>query len=96
MAQRRHVHAGRTSSVSTTGQSKVDRISLRIRPADNRLIREGARIRSEHLFSERTHFVLSDKDWRAFMRELDRSPRRVASMVDLLSGHYHRQRREPN
>ena len=89
-------------------QRKDQRISLRIRPDDDNLIRQAAaaadqslsefmidsaRIRSEQLLANRTKFTLDERSWRRFVAELDRPARKIEPLAGLLSGEYHRGRR---
>ena len=56
-------------------------------PSDSRLsefLVESGRERAERVLADRSRFVLSPARWRAFTAALDRAPREIPAVVDLL------------
>jgi uncharacterized protein (DUF1778 family) len=86
-------------------ETKTQRVHLRVAASDDQLFRsaaataheslseflvESGRERAERLLADRTRFVLSAAEWRAFTIALDRPPREVPELVEL----FRRQRPE--
>lgn len=81
-------------------QTKSSRVQLRVAPRDDALLRSAAELsgeslseflvasgreRAERLLADRTHFTLTDAQWRAFTRALDQPVQVDARAVDLFS-----------
>lgn len=81
------------------GAAKTARRNLRVTPADDALIRQGAeaagesvseflvasaRTRAEMLLADRREFVLDDDAWAAFTAALDRPAEARREVVELL------------
>jgi uncharacterized protein (DUF1778 family) len=79
--------------------TKTQRVHLRVAASDEELFRsaaaaaneslseflvEGGRERGERLLADRTRFVLSRAKWREFTTALDRAPREIPELVELL------------
>jgi uncharacterized protein (DUF1778 family) len=79
-------------------ETKNQRMHLRVAARDDELFRsaaavaneslseflvESGRERAERLLADRTRFVLSPAQWRAFTAALDRPPREIPEMVEL-------------
>lgn len=80
-------------------EAKTERVHLRVAAKDDELFRtaaaaaneslseflvESGRERAERLLADRTRFVLSAHQWRKFTAALDRSPREIPELVELL------------
>ena len=81
------------------GETKSQRVHLRVAASDDELFRtaaaatheslseflvESGRERAERILADRTRFVLSAEDWRAFTAALDRPAKAIPAVVDLL------------
>jgi uncharacterized protein (DUF1778 family) len=79
-------------------ETKTQRVHLRVAAGDDQLFRsaaavareslseflvESGRERAERVLADRTRFVLSDADWRAFTAALDRPAREIPAVVEL-------------
>jgi uncharacterized protein (DUF1778 family) len=79
-------------------ETKTERVHLRVAASDDELFRtaaaaaneslseflvESGRERAERLLADRTRFVLSAAQWRAFTTALDRPPRQIPELADL-------------
>jgi uncharacterized protein (DUF1778 family) len=82
-------------------ETKTQRVHLRVAASDDQLFRsaaaaaneslseflvESGRERAERLLADRTRFVLSPAHWRKFTAALDRPPREIPALVELLRG----------
>jgi uncharacterized protein (DUF1778 family) len=80
-------------------ETKTERVHLRVASSDDQLFRsaaaaaneslsefliESGRERAERVLADRAQFVLSPAKWRAFTDELDRAPREIPAVVDLI------------
>jgi uncharacterized protein (DUF1778 family) len=80
-------------------ETKTQRVHLRVATSDDELFRsaaaaaneslseflvESGRERAERLLVDRTRFVLSRAQWREFTTALDRAPREIPELVELL------------
>jgi uncharacterized protein (DUF1778 family) len=80
-------------------ETKTERVHLRVAASDDQLFRsaaaatneslseflvESGRERAERVLADRARFVLSPAEWRAFTDELDRAPREIPAVVDLI------------
>jgi uncharacterized protein (DUF1778 family) len=80
-------------------ETKTQRIHLRVAATDDELFRsaaaaadeslseflvESGRERAERLLADRARFVLSRAQWREFTTALDRAPREIPELVELL------------
>jgi uncharacterized protein (DUF1778 family) len=79
-------------------ETKTQRVHLRVAASDDELFRtaaaaaheslseflvESGRERADRLLADRTRFVLSPAQWRAFTAALDRPPRVIPELVEL-------------
>jgi uncharacterized protein (DUF1778 family) len=79
-------------------ETKTQRVHLRVAPSDDELFRsaaaatqeslseflvESGRERAERVMADRTRFVLSGAQWRAFAAALDQPPREIPALVEL-------------
>jgi uncharacterized protein (DUF1778 family) len=82
-------------------EMKTQRLHLRVAARDDELFRDAAaaaheslseflvesgRERAERILADRTRFVLSASEWRAFTTALDRPAREIPAVVDLFCG----------
>jgi uncharacterized protein (DUF1778 family) len=80
-------------------ETKSQRVQLRVAASDDELFRtaaataheslsqflvESGRERAERLLADRTRFVLSPIQWREFAAALDRPPREIPELAELL------------
>lgn len=81
--------------------ARTKRINLRATQRQEKLIRTGAQTRgvsltdfilesaclhAEHALADKREFVASPKQWQAFFQALDRRPRVIPELAELLSG----------
>lgn len=79
-------------------ETKTQRLHVRVAASDDRLFRsaaaatqeslseflvESGRERAERVLADRTRFVLSPTQWRAFTAALDRPAREIPAVVEL-------------
>lgn len=79
---------------------KVDRLELRLQPAQRRLLDEAAQATAmstsafvlshataaaQSLLADRTHFVLPDERWDAFVALLDRDEQPMVELAEFLA-----------
>jgi uncharacterized protein (DUF1778 family) len=79
-------------------ETKTQRVHLRVAASDDELFRsaaaatheslseflvESGRERAERVLADRTRFVLSSAQWRAFTAALDRPAREIPAVVEL-------------
>jgi uncharacterized protein (DUF1778 family) len=79
-------------------ETKAQRLHLRVAASDDKLFRsaaaarqeslseflvESGRERAERVLADRTRFVLSRAQWRAFTAALDRPAREIPALVEL-------------
>ncbi len=79
-------------------ETKTQRVHLRVAASDDELFRsaaaasgeslseflvEGGRERAERVLADRSRFVLSRAQWRAFTAALDRPAREIPAVVEL-------------
>jgi uncharacterized protein (DUF1778 family) len=82
----------------TMSETKTQRLHLRVAASDDKLFRsaaavseeslseflvESGRERAERVLADRTRFVLSRAQWRAFTAALDRPAREIPALVEL-------------
>lgn len=80
-------------------ETKSERVHLRVAASDDELFRtaaesaneslseflvESGRERAERLLADRSRFMLSAPQWRKFTAALDRPPREIPELVELL------------
>ncbi|MGI9185759.1 MAG: DUF1778 domain-containing protein [Solirubrobacteraceae bacterium] len=80
-------------------ETKSQRVHLRVAGSDDQLFRsaaataneslseflvESGRERAERLLADRARFLLPPAQWRAFAAALDRAPREIPELVELL------------
>lgn len=86
-------------TVGAMRETKDQRVHLRVAASDDELFRtaaaaaneslsaflvESGRQRAERLLADRTRFVLAPTQWRRFTAALDRPPREIPELVELL------------
>lgn len=89
----------RWRTLASMPETKDQRVHLRVAASDDELFRsaaaaaneslseflvESGRERAERLLADRTRFVLSATQWRRFTAALDRAPREIPELVELL------------
>jgi len=85
-------------TIELVSETKTQRVHLRVAASDDELFRsaaaasdeslseflvESGRERAERILADRTRFVLSSAQWRAFTAALDRPAREIPAAVEL-------------